>query len=238
MKATAEAQGKEFENGKIALGNEIYGNNQVSQAEAAKIGERKISKSGYERMDRLKPYFEEASKKYGIPVSKLEAIAAQESMFDNSQVSSAGARGIMQVIPKYAGNYNLKDERENILAGAKIYSEMRGRYGSMGEDEVLRGYNGGSHRGSKENRMYAPGVNNYEQQILSQQYKDPAIGEAMQRDAAARNGGGVHGTLDVVHRNEQGAITKREDVPLKPFRQENSWHEASRRRVFPGYTSW
>ncbi len=48
----------------------------------------------------LKPYFEEASKEYGIPTWFLEAVALKESSFDpQAENPSTGCYGLMQVSP-------------------------------------------------------------------------------------------------------------------------------------------
>lgn len=99
-------------------------------------------------------YFSEAAKKYNVDPRWLKAIAAGESSWDQNAVSKAGAKGLMQVIP---GNFqpgeNPFDPRDNIMAGARVFSRaMQSANGDL--DEALRYYNGGSRRGSAENRAY------------------------------------------------------------------------------------
>lgn len=99
-------------------------------------------------------YFSEAAKKYNVDPRWLKAIAAGESSWDQNAVSEAGAKGLMQVMP---GNFqpgeNPFDPRDNIMAGARVFSwAMQSANGDL--DEALRYYNGGSRRGSAENRAF------------------------------------------------------------------------------------
>ncbi|MEB6390671.1 lytic transglycosylase domain-containing protein [Kluyvera ascorbata] len=99
-------------------------------------------------------YFEEAAKKYGVDSKMLKAIAAAESSWNPNAKSGAGALGLMQVMPKnFQPGENPFDPRDNIMAGARTLAWAKGQAGGD-VDETLRYYNGGSRRGSKENREY------------------------------------------------------------------------------------
>ena len=102
-------------------------------------------------------YFEEAAKKYGVDSKMLKAITGAESSWDQNAKSGAGALGLMQVMPKnFQPGENPFDPRDNIMAGARVYSDAlkwESKNGG-GLDEVLRYYNGGRRRGSKENIDY------------------------------------------------------------------------------------
>ncbi|WP_407258132.1 lytic transglycosylase domain-containing protein [Klebsiella quasipneumoniae] len=99
-------------------------------------------------------YFLDAANKYNVDPRWLKAIAAGESSWDQNAVSKAGAKGLMQVMP---GNFlpgeNPFDPHDNIMAGARVFSwAMQSANGDL--EEALRYYNGGSRRGSAENRAY------------------------------------------------------------------------------------
>ncbi|MFH4870919.1 lytic transglycosylase domain-containing protein [Klebsiella pneumoniae] len=99
-------------------------------------------------------YFLDAAKKYNVDPRWLKAITAGESSWDQNAVSKAGAKGLMQVMP---GNFlpgeNPFDPHDNIMAGARVFSwAMQSANGDI--EEALRYYNGGSRRGSAENRAY------------------------------------------------------------------------------------
>lgn len=102
-------------------------------------------------------YFDEAAKKYGVDSKMLKAITGAESSWNQNAKSGAGALGLMQVMPKnFQPGENPFDPRDNIMAGARVYSDAinwESKNGG-GLDEVLRYYNGGRRRGSKENIDY------------------------------------------------------------------------------------
>lgn len=71
-----------------------------------------------------------AAAKYGISPSLLTAVATQESGLNQSSVSTAGAIGVMQLMPGTAARYgaNPYDLNANIDAGAHYLSDMLARY--------------------------------------------------------------------------------------------------------------
>ncbi len=97
------------------------------------------------------PYIREAVSRYRIPERWIRAVMHQESGGQEQAISSAGAMGLMQVMPAtYAGlqsRYRLGsdpyDPHDNILAGAAYIREMYDRYGAPG---FLAAYNAGPDR--------------------------------------------------------------------------------------------
>lgn len=74
----------------------------------------------------LEEIFETASSTYNVPLNLLKAVAKAESDFDPDCTSSAGAMGIMQLMPataKELGVTDAYDPEQNIMGGAKYLAE-------------------------------------------------------------------------------------------------------------------
>ena len=81
--------------------------------------------------ENLEEYFKEASETYGVDINLLKAIAKQESNFNPSATSSAGAIGVMQLMPSTAkglGVTNAYDAQQNIMGGAKLMAQNLKKY--------------------------------------------------------------------------------------------------------------
>ena len=91
-------------------------------------------------------YFKKAAKRYGVSESLLKAIAKAESNFNPKDVSSAGAAGIMQLMPataKSLGVKNVYDPEQNIMGGAKCIKQKLKEFN--GDVRLaLAAYNAGS----------------------------------------------------------------------------------------------
>ena len=88
----------------------------------------------------------EAALLYALDPALIRSVIEAESDFDTSAVSSAGATGLMQLMPSVAaslGVSNLLDPRENIMAGAELLRELLDRHhGSL--PLALASYNAGA----------------------------------------------------------------------------------------------
>jgi hypothetical protein len=80
--------------------------------------------------------FEDAAAAQGLPVALLVAVARGESNFDPDAVSSANARGLMQIQWPETGRHlgfrqvaELHQPCRNVDAGARYLKELLGRYG-------------------------------------------------------------------------------------------------------------
>lgn len=94
----------------------------------------------------LDDIFKQAANKYGVSESLLKAVAKAESGFNAKAVSSAGAIGIMQLMPSTAsslGVTNPYDATQNIMGGAKLLSQLLKKYNGN-TSLALAAYNAGS----------------------------------------------------------------------------------------------
>lgn len=122
----------------------------VIYKDVAKISKENIASktSSASSMKKTKydAYFKKAAKRYGVSESLLKAIAKAESNFNAKDVSSAGAIGVMQLMPataKSLGVENPYDPEENIMGGAKcIKQKLKEFNGNV--KLALAAYNAGS----------------------------------------------------------------------------------------------
>lgn len=113
-------------------------------AQSAPSAEQSIS-------DPYAVFVTEASQRFGIPEHWIRSVRRVESADDVRAVSSAGAMGLMQVMPatwaelriRYGLGRDPFDPRDNIIAGTAYLREMYDRYGSPG---FLAAYNAGPGR--------------------------------------------------------------------------------------------
>lgn len=91
----------------------------------------------------LRPAFESAARDASIPPAMLYAVAKVESNLHADAESSAGARGLLQVMPATAKalDLNIDEPSSNILAGARYLRLMLDQMGSS--DLALAAYNAG-----------------------------------------------------------------------------------------------
>jgi soluble lytic murein transglycosylase-like protein len=97
----------------------------------------------------LEPLFASATRAYGLPRRLLEAVAYRESRFrpeiiSGALPSSAGAIGVMQIVPKWhpsIGDAGARDPSKAIPYAAKYLRDLYGQFGSW--PLALAAYNWG-----------------------------------------------------------------------------------------------
>lgn len=101
--------------------------------------------------DRYAEHIAEASRRFGVPIAWIRAVMRAESAGEPRALSSAGAMGLMQIMPATWADLRERnglgrdpyDPRDNILAGTAYLRDLHNRYGSPG---FLAAYNAGPGR--------------------------------------------------------------------------------------------
>jgi membrane-bound lytic murein transglycosylase B len=94
----------------------------------------------------------EAAQRFGLPKHWIQAVIEVESGGDPHAVSSAGAMGLMQLMPdtwedlreRYGLGHDPFDPRDNIMAGAAYLRQIYDRYGTA--EAMVAAYNAGPER--------------------------------------------------------------------------------------------
>jgi cell wall-associated NlpC family hydrolase len=91
----------------------------------------------------LAPVFAAASQAYNLPANLLTSVATAESGMNPSAVSSAGAEGIMQIMPQTAASLgvNPMDPTQAIYGAAELLAQKLAKFGSV--PLALAAYNAG-----------------------------------------------------------------------------------------------
>ena len=121
---------------------------------------------------------DDASRRHAVPLSLLTAVVAVESAFKADAVSSAGAQGLMQLMPATAADLGVKDPfdpAQNIEGGARYLGFLLRHFGS--DELALAAYNAGPGRVAR-----AGGVPDFPE---TRAYIDSVLGLAASYEAAS-----------------------------------------------------
>ena len=99
-----------------------------------------------------------AAQRHALEPALLRAVIAIESAFDPRAVSRAGAQGLMQLLPKTARRYGVRnafDPEQNVGGGARYLADLLHRYGNNLE-LALAAYNAGEDAVERHGRQVPP----------------------------------------------------------------------------------
>ncbi|NWF88854.1 MAG: transglycosylase SLT domain-containing protein [Ignavibacteriaceae bacterium] len=143
---TGEELSKELLNLKIRpkeLSPKIELNNKEPEIPSAKPSNSAIS-----RLSKYEDLIDEASAKFGVNRDLIKSVILAESAAKENALSSANAKGLMQIIDPTAeilGIKNVWDPKENIMGGTKYLAQLLRQYN--GDIKLaLAGYNAGPAR--------------------------------------------------------------------------------------------
>lgn len=112
-----EAKAAETSSGTVSSGSQSAGNVSATNGTTGTVN------ANGSLTTTLDDIFKRASEKYGVSYDFLVAVAKAESDFNPNCVSSAGAKGIMQIMPEEAkglGISDVFDAEQNIMGAAKL----------------------------------------------------------------------------------------------------------------------
>ncbi len=142
-KLTGEDLPNNFNFGEIRIRpttRKIRYNDQISEMNAIAPTNESIN-----RVSRYESIIEEASNRFGVDKNLIKSVILAESAGKEDAVSSANAKGLMQLLDstaEYLGVRNIWNPKENIFGGTKYLAELLEKYnGNL--QLALAGYNAG-----------------------------------------------------------------------------------------------
>ena len=116
----------------------------TTKADAAKVTPSGASTQLSSASNETTRFIQEAAAKYGLDSRLVAAVAEAESSGNQSEVSDAGAVGVMQLMPDTAAalGVNPYDEKQNIEGGAHYLKQMLDTFGGDMK-KAIAAYNAG-----------------------------------------------------------------------------------------------
>ena len=131
-----------------------------------------------ERAARYATFIEQASEKYDIPPTFIRAVIRTESAFRFDVVSSKGAQGLMQLMPKTARAMGVNDSfdpQQNIMGGTRLLRVLANKYeGDM--VKVLSAYHAGAGNVAKKGGIPFGATEGYVRAVLDHYYRYKSSG--------------------------------------------------------------
>ena len=120
------------------------GTGTTTKADAAKVTPSGASTQLSGASNETTRFIQEAAAKYGLDSRLVAAVAEAESSGNQSEVSDAGAVGVMQLMPDTAAalGVNPYDEKQNIEGGAHYLKQMLDTFGGDMK-KAIAAYNAG-----------------------------------------------------------------------------------------------
>jgi soluble lytic murein transglycosylase-like protein len=119
--------------------------------------------------EQLDPLVDSAAQKTGVDAGLVHAVIDQESAGRPCALSARGARGLMQLMPETAADYDVDDSfdpRQNVEAGTKLLKSLLNRYNNDAS-LALGAYNAGAARVDRQGGVPAiPETMDYVAKIL------------------------------------------------------------------------
>ncbi|MGL5663249.1 MAG: lytic transglycosylase domain-containing protein [Cetobacterium sp.] len=122
----------------LTVGNSINNLNSINNKEIENLTTDK----------RIENAISKASKKHGVDEKLIKSIIKVESNFNPNVVSSAGAKGLMQLMPENCKTYGVSDPfniEQNVDAGTRHIKDYLNKY-DQDVEMALMAYNGGPTR--------------------------------------------------------------------------------------------
>ena len=149
---------------RLLLSNTSSGGNAIPDAHKSTRDE--------DRVRGLLPHVQAATSRYDIPIPFVLAVMKVESAFKPRALSSAGAQGLMQVMPfncKPLGIRDPFDPAQNILGGTRLLRQLANRFeGDM--VQVLAAYHAGGGAVSKKAGIPYEQTDLYVRKVLDYYY--------------------------------------------------------------------
>ena len=212
VESTGEDFGQMFQG--IAAGMNGQGGLSIDGVSVAGSGRRVGSPPSLS--PQMREAFEETADRYGLDVNLLLAVSWQESGFNPTAVSHAGAIGLMQLMPGTAAGLGVDPTNplENLDGGARYLRQQIDRFGSV--ELGLAAYNAGpgavqKHGGIppfEETMNYVPKVMERWRSLDSGQRNVPISGMAIPATTPSGSGSPVGDSTDTLTPDATPALTE------------------------------